>query len=135
MAPWPLSVALPLTLLGSVVLIVGFDAVAAALTRSRPHVYRKLWPVQFGLYVAIGYVAMLTLLDLRLVELVGALAGFAESTIGWVITWRFGPGRVPNAAPLSIGAVVLWMTALGFGLAIAGALLFNVTARALLHAR
>jgi hypothetical protein len=133
-APWPLSTAFPLTLLASIALVLAFDSAAAWLTRSNPASYRRIWPVQFALYVAIGFVAMLALLDLRLVEIVGALTGFIEATAGWAITTRIGPGRIPNTNPVSIGIVVLSMTAFGFGFAIAGALLFNVIAPVLLRA-
>ncbi len=133
MAPWPLSTAFPLTLLASIALVLAFDSAAAWLTRSNPPLYRRIWPVQFALYVAIGFVAMLALLDLRLVEIVGALTGFIEATAGWAITTRIGPGRIPNTNPVSIGIVVLSMTAFGFGFAIAGALLFNGVAPVLLR--
>ena len=128
MAPWPLSIALPLTLLGAIALILAVDAAAAWLTRERPEVYRRIWPVQFGIYVVIGFVAMLALLDLRLVQIVGALTGLVEATLGWAITWRIGPGRIPKTNPVSIGIVVLSMTAFGFGFAIVGALIFNAVA-------
>ena len=107
MAPWPLSTAFPLTLFGAVALILAVDAAAAWLTRERPAMYRRIWPVQFGIYVVIGFVAMLALLDLRLVQIVGALTGFAEATAGWAITWRIGPGRVPHTNPVSVIVVAL----------------------------
>ncbi len=133
MASWPISAFL-LTLLASIALIVAFDAAGAWLTREYPAVYRRLWPLQFGIYVAIGFVAMLTLLDLRPVQITGALTGLAEATAGWAITWRIGPGRIPNTNPMSMGIVVLSMIAFGFGFATAGALIFNVVAAALLRA-
>jgi hypothetical protein len=126
--PWPLSVAFPLTLLGAIVLVVGFDAAAAGITRDNPSVYRRLWPVQFALYVFVGFMAMLTTLELRYVEIIGAATGFVEATLGWVITWRIGPGRVKDANLGSMTVVVVSMTAFAFGLSIAGALLFNVLA-------
>jgi len=132
--PWPLSVAFPLTLLGGIVLVVGFDAAAALLTRGAVKRYRRLWPAQFALYVLIGFVAMLTTLDLRLVEAIGALCGLAASTVGWYITWRIGPGRVEKSSPVSIAVVVGSMTAFGLGLAGAGALAFNLVARILMNA-
>ena len=134
MTPWPLSVAFPLTLLGGIVLVIGFDAVAARLTRGVPATYRRLWPVQFALYVVIGFVAMLTTLDLRYVEAVGALCGLAAATLGWAITWRIGPGRVEKTNPVSIAVVIASMTAFAFGLAVAGALIFNVVARVMMSA-
>ncbi|HEV2740731.1 MAG TPA: hypothetical protein VGU66_19375 [Candidatus Elarobacter sp.] len=133
MAPWPLSTAFPLTLLASIALLLAFDSTAAWLTRSNPALYRRIWPVQFALYVAVGFVAMLALLDLRLVEIVGAVTGFIEATVGWAITTRIGPGRVPNTNVVSIAIVVLSMTAFGFGFAIAGALVFNAVAPILLR--
>ena len=135
MTPWPLSIAFPLTLLGSIALILAVDAAAAWLTRERPAVYRRIWPVQFGAFVLIGFVAMLALLDLRLVQIVGAITGLADATAGWAITWRIGPGRIAKTNPVSIAIVVLSMTAFGFGFAIAGALLFNVVAAVLLRGR
>jgi hypothetical protein len=132
--PWPLSVAFPLTLLGGIVLVLAVDAACAWSTRANAAVYRRLWPLQFGCYVVIGFVAMLTTLELRYVEIIGAIAGFVESTLGWAITWRIGPGRIEDANAVSVAIVVLSMTAFGFGLAIAGALAFNVTARAMIHA-
>ena len=134
MAPWPLSAAFPLTLLASIALVLALDAAGAWLTRGNPPVYRRLWPAQFGLYVIVGFVAMLALLELRWVEIVGALTGLAEATAGWAITWRIGPGRIPNTNPVSIAIVVLSMTAFGFGFAIAGALLFNAVAGVMLRA-
>ena len=126
MTPWPLSVAFPLTLLGGIVLVLAVDAACAWYTRGNTAVYRRLWPLQFGCYVIIGFVAMLTTLELRYAEIIGAIAGFVESTLGWTITWRIGPGRIKDANAISVAIVVVSMTAFGFGLAIAGALLFNV---------
>ena len=135
MTPWPLSVAFPLTLLGGIALVIAFDAVAAWLTRDAPEQYRRLWPVQFALYVLIGFVAMLTTLDLRLVEAIGALCGLAGSTLGWAITWRIGPGRLEKANPVSIAVVVGSMCAFALGLSAAGALAFNLVAGAWLAHR
>ena len=133
MTPWPLSVAFPLTLLGAILFILAVDAVSASFTRTEPALYRRLWPLQFGCYVVIGFVAMLTTLDLRYVEIIGAVTGFAESTLGWAITWRIGPGRLNATNPVSVAVVIASMTAFGFGLAILGALIFNLTARVMIH--
>jgi hypothetical protein len=133
--PWPLSVAFPLTLLGSIALIVAFDAAGAWFARGHPWFkYRSLWPAQFGLYVVIGFIAMFAVLDLRLVEEIGAITGFAEATLGWWITWRIGPGRIPKSNRVSIAIVIASMTAFGFGFAIVGGLIFNAVAAALIRA-
>lgn len=128
-----LTGALALTLLGAVALILAVDAASAWFTRGQPKTYRRLWPLQFGCYVIVGFVAMATTLDLRYAEIVGAATGFVEATVGWAITWRIGPGRIDDANPVSVAVVVASMTAFGFGLAIAGALLFNVAARVMIH--
>ena len=134
MTPWPLSIAFPLALLVSIGLILAFDTVASRIAAGDPSVqYGKLWPLQFGLYAVIGFCAMLAVLDIRLVELVGALTGFVEATLGWWISWRIGPGRVANATPSRIAIAIFSNTAFGFGFALLGALLFNIAARLLIR--
>lgn len=134
MSTWPLSIAFPLTLLASIVLILAFDIVTARIAAGNPAFpYRKLWPLQFGLYAVIGFCAMLALLDLRLVEVVGAITGFVEATLGWAISWRIGPGRVANATPGRIALAIFSITAFAFGCALTGALIFNITARLLIR--
>ena len=134
MTPWPLSVAFPLTIVASIGAILIFDTLGAFATAGRPASYRKLWPVQFGLYVVIGFCAMAALLDLHRVEAVGAITAFVEATLGWAITWRMGAGRVEGATPDRIAVVVASMTAFGFGFAVLGAILFNVVLTVVLRA-
>jgi hypothetical protein len=132
---WPVSVAFPLTLLVSIALVLAYDALSASIAARNPAFpYRNLWPLQFALYVVIGFVASLTVLDPRLVAAIGALTGLAEATAGWTITWRIGPGRVANGTPARIAVVIASMTAFGFGLALLGAWLFVLAANALTRA-
>lgn len=134
MTPWPLSVAFPLTLVGAVVLILVYDIAGAAYARAHPSFrHATLWPLQFGLYVIIGFFAMLAVLDLRLVEAIGATTGFIEATVGWAIVWRFGVARIEHPTAGRILLVVATTTAFGFGLAITGALLFNVVATVMIR--
>ena len=136
MTPWPLSVAFPLTLVGGIVLILAYDVAAAAYARGHPSFrHGNLWPLQFGLYVVIGFFAMLAVLDLRLVQAIGAITGFVEATVGWAISWRLGAARIPNPTFGRLALVVASMTVFGFGLATAGALLFNVVANVMLRSR
>jgi hypothetical protein len=124
-----------LVVAGCVVAILAFDAISAALVRgSSSFRYGRLWPLQFGCYVVFGFVAMYVLLDIRLAGIAGAIAGLADGTIGWAITWRMGPNRRPDATRGSIVVAALSMVAFGFGLALIGALLFNVAVRVVLHA-
>jgi hypothetical protein len=134
MSPWALSTAFSLALAGSIALILTFDTIASLLTRGRPALYPRLWPIQFVLYVLVGFVAMLAVLDIRLVELVGAITGFAESTLGWWISWRIGPGRRPSMTPGNRVFAVFSVTVFCFGFTVLGALLFNTVARVLLRA-
>ena len=106
----------------------------ARRTRGRPSFrHADLWPLQFGLYVGIGFFAMLAVFDLRLVEAIGASTGFVEATVGWAIAWRLGAARIANPTFGRIALVVASMAASGFGFAIVGALLFNIAARAVLR--
>jgi hypothetical protein len=134
MSTWPLSIAFPLTLLGSITLMLAFDTIASLFTRDRPALYPRLWPLQFALYVLIGFIAMLAVLDIRLVELIGALTGFTESTVGWAISWRIGPGRRPDMSLSQRAFAVSAVTVFCFGFAIVGAILFNAVAAAMLRA-
>ena len=126
MTPWPLPAAFPPTLAGCVLAILAFDAIAAALARRFPSVkYGSLWPLQFGCYVAFGFVAMFELLDVRFAAAIGAITGLIEATLGWAITWRIGPGRQPNTNAATIAIAVGSMVAFGFGLALLGAFVLN----------
>ena len=134
MSQWPLSIAFPLTLLGSIALMLAFDTIASLFTRDRPALYPRLWPLQMALYVLIGFIAMLAVLDVRLVELIGALTGFTEATAGWAISWRIGPGRRPEMSPANRAFAIFSVTVFCFGFAIIGAILFNAVAGAVLRA-
>ncbi len=132
-SPWPLSIAFPLTLICSIAVMLAFDTIASLMTRERPELYPRLWPLQAVFYVLIGFVAMLAVLDIRLVELIGAATGFIEGTVGWAISWRIGPGRRPTMAFGNRAFAVFAVTVFCFGFAVAGALLFNVAARVMLR--
>lgn len=128
MTPWPLPATFPPVLAGCVAAILVYDAISAALVRRRPAFkYSRLWPLQFAWYVLFGAVAMFVLFDIRLAALIGALTGLVEGTVGWAITWRIGPGRQAAATPVTLAIAAASMAAFGFALALAGALLFNLT--------
>jgi hypothetical protein len=132
---WSPALAFPLTLLGAVVLILAYDTVSALLVARTPSfAYRKLWPVQLALYVLIGFVAALTLLNPKLVGVTGAITGLVDATAGWAITSRIGPGRVPGTTFGSIVTTIFALIAFGFGLALLGAWIFSLVARAMIAA-
>ena len=135
MTTWPGTVAFPIVLLGSFALVLAFDALSAAFAARNPSFpYRNLWPLQFALYVVIGFVATFAVLDPRLVAAAGALTGLVEATAGWALTWRIGPGRLEGTTPARIAIAVASMVAFGFGLALLGAWLFAIVANALARA-
>lgn len=114
--------------------MLAFETIAAWLTRGGGRVkYASLWPVQYGLYVIIGFLAMVTVFDLRRVELIGAITGFVEATLGWWISWRIGPGRMPTATPPKVLYAIVIATVFAFGCTIAGALLLNAALRVAFH--
>src|SRR5260370_40754380 len=114
---WPLATAFPLTLLGGVLLVLAFDTIAALICARDPRLaYRNLWPLQFALYVIIGFVAGVSVLDPRYVGAIGALTALVEATLGWAITWRIGPGRIEGATRGAMVVAALSMVAWGFGL-------------------
>ncbi|HWT06904.1 MAG TPA: hypothetical protein VN224_14165, partial [Xanthomonadales bacterium] len=82
----------------------------------------------------IGFVAMLAVLDIRLVELIGGLTGFTEATVGWWISWRIGPGRRSNMPLGNRVFAVFSVTVFCFGFTIVGAILFNAVAGVVLRA-
>jgi hypothetical protein len=131
---WPHSAAFPLTLLGAVVLMLAFDALGSWFTRATPLVYRHLWPVQFLLYVVIGYVTTAVTLSVNATEIVGGVAAFAEATAGWAIAWKIGPGRMPNLTRAGVVRAVIGVTILCWGCTILGALAFTVSLRTAMHA-
>ena len=126
---WPLATAFPLTLLAGVVLVLAFDAIGALICARNPRLaYRNLWPLQFALYIIIGFVAGVSVLDPRYVGAIGALTGFVEATLGWAITWRIGPGRIEGATTGGIVVAALSMVAWGFGLSLIGYVIFTQVA-------
>jgi len=133
---WPFAIAFPLTLLGGVLLVLAFDTIAALICARNPRLaYRNLWPLQFALYVIIGFVAGVSVLDPRYVGAIGALTGLVEATLGWAITWRIGPGRIEGATTGAKVVAALSMVAWGFGLSLIGYVIFTQVARALAAAR
>jgi hypothetical protein len=126
---WPLATAFPLTLLAGVVLVLAFDAIGALICARNPRLaYRNLWPLQFALYIIIGFVAGVSVLDPRYVGAIGALTGLVEATLGWAITWRIGPGRIEGATTSGIVVAALSMVAWGFGLSLIGYVIFTQVA-------
>ncbi len=133
---WSLATAFPLTLLGAVVLVLAFDTIGALICARNPRLaYRNLWPLQFALYLVIGFVAGVTVLDPRYVGAIGAVTGLVEATLGWAITWRIGPGRIEGANTAAFVTVALSMTAVGFGLSLIGYVIFAQLARVFMAAQ
>lgn len=81
-----------LALVGAAI-VLAFDTVAAVLSRAIGIEYGWFSLGSFSIYVLFGYLVA------RKSKwfyggIVGAFLGLVESTIGWMISWYIGPGRL-----------------------------------------
>lgn len=111
--------------------VVVFDAIGSALSKTLVFDYTKLMWISYLLYIAAGYFGCKTF-DLLSGIVAGFIAGFVDSTIGWFLSSLIGPFipfAQPKYNPLMISLVIfmvsLWGALLGFG----GGLLYNLVNR------
>ena len=82
-------------LLGCAVAVVAFDAAASAASRRLGFAYTSAAAGSWAIYAAVGFVAGRHG-GLRAAALAGAATGLVDATLGWYVSWRIGPGRVPG---------------------------------------
>jgi hypothetical protein len=72
------------------------------------------------IYLAIGFVAArgAAANAVAVAALTSAVAGFVDASMGWALSWRIGPGRLPGGASLTIGR---WIATAAFVIALAAA--------------
>jgi hypothetical protein len=71
------------------------------------------------IYLAIGFVAARgAAANAVAVAALTAVAGFVDASMGWALSWRIGPGRLPGGASLTIGR---WIATAAFVIALAAA--------------
>ena len=112
----------------TIFIVVGFDAIASVLSRSFQFDYTRLIWVSLLIYFAVGYWGAHRR-GVRYGMLLGALAGLADSTIGWAISRMIGPfieTATPPLDPTVILTVVVTVTMTGFVLGLIGAGLCKV---------
>lgn len=110
-------------ILVTIVVIVGFDAVASLASRILQFDYANLVWVSLVIYLAAGYWGAHRrgfLFGL----LLGSLAGLADSTIGWWVSTWIRPFSRTGIPPLGLSLqliVLITVTALGFVFGLVGA--------------
>jgi hypothetical protein len=107
----------------TILIVIGFDAVASALSRSFHYDYTRLVWVSFLIYLVVGYWGARNL-GITYGVLLGAVAGLADSTIGWFISRMIGPFTkipIPTLSPAVVAVVILTTTSIGFMFGLIGA--------------
>lgn len=94
--------------------ILAFATIGSLAARRFGSAYSKLVLGSFAIYLVVGFSATCAG-ALMPSMLAGAMTGLVESTLGWAISWRIGPGRpaVDNVAPPNILRTVAVVTVLG----------------------
>lgn len=103
--------------------VVGFYAVAAVLSRSFRYEYSSFIWTSFLIYLAAGYLGGRRR-GIRCGMLLGSMAGFIDSTIGWFISRMIGPFTemaIPTPSLAVMVAVTITTTAIGFVFGMIGA--------------
>jgi hypothetical protein len=83
-------------LVGAIAVLV-FDTAGSIASRQLGFAYSRLAPGSFLVYALVG-MAVGRSGSLGAAAASGAAVAFVEATIGWMISWRIGPGRPPGAA-------------------------------------
>ena len=84
--------------------VLAFDTIGSLASRRFRFPYTKLTLGSFAIYFVVGVVAA-TSGSVTSAALTGAIVGLVESTVGWAISWRIGPGR-PADSPLTASRIV-----------------------------
>jgi hypothetical protein len=111
--------------------IVMFDAVASAASRTLTADYTKLSLVSYILYVATGYLGCKSF-DLPSGIAAGFVAGLSDSTIGWFLSSVIGPYipfAQPQYTPLMVSVVIIMVSVGGALFGLVGALLSKIVNR------
>src|SRR5882757_4191122 len=90
---------------GGVAAILLFDLVASVASRALPFPYVRATAGSYAIYFLIGLLVARTAgsSPVRAAAIAAGIAGLAEASLGWAISWQIGPGRLPPGRPLSGG--------------------------------
>jgi hypothetical protein len=115
-------------ILGGVGAVIGYDLLASLASRSLGFPYASASVGSYILYLLIGFVAArhASVAPIRHAAVAAGIAGLADASVGWAISWALGPGRLPagiqmTAAQRVITALIVGAVAAGLG-ALAGVL-------------
>jgi hypothetical protein len=111
--------------------VAGFDAGASVLSRNFRYEYSGLIWTSFLIYLAAGYLGGRRR-GIKCGMLLGSMAGFIDSTIGWFISRMIGPFTemtIPTLTLPMIVMVVFTTTTIGFVFGLIGAGLWKVFGR------
>lgn len=94
--------------------ILAFDTIGSLASRRFGFAYSGLIFGSFAIYLAVGF-GTTSGGSLMPAVFAGAIVGLVESTLGWAISWRLGPGRpaVQHVALSNILRTVAFVTVLG----------------------
>ena len=113
------------------VVIVMFDAVASAASRTLVVDYTKLSLITYILYVVTGYLGCKSF-DLLTGTAAGFIAGLCDSTIGWFLSSvirPYIPFAEPQYTPLMVSVVIIMVSVGGALFGFVGALLSKIVNR------
>jgi hypothetical protein len=111
--------------------VAGFDAGASVLSRNFRYEYSGLIWTSFLIYLAAGYLGGRRR-GIKCGMLLGSMAGFIDSTIGWFISRMIGPFTEMTIPPLSLPMIVMVVfttTTIGFVFGLIGACLWKAFGR------
>jgi hypothetical protein len=104
-----------LAVLSGIVAVLTLDTIGSLLSKRLGFFYGRISPISLLLWTAAGALASragTALLALFLGVLAGLMVGLVDSTVGWWISWRIGPGRLrpERATPHVIAWTIVRVT-------------------------
>ncbi len=110
--------------------VVAYDVVMSVASRTLGFDYATALPGSFLLYLATGFFGARAAGRLRAGALAGGAAGFADATVGWLLSVAIGAdGAVEPATPLTIALVVVVVTLMAASVGLFGAVVERLTGR------
>ena len=88
------------------IVVVAFDTLASVAARTFDFDYSSLWPLSVLLAVTIAFLAGRDTGLVRAGVFAGLALEFANSTVGWAVSWLIGPGA-PDPADRDALPVIL----------------------------
>jgi hypothetical protein len=109
-------------IVGGVFTVLLFDVIASVAARILAFPYARASVGSYFIYLGVGFIAARVAVHSRAKEgaIAAAVAGFADASAGWAISWIIGPGRPSNGtiSPIQWAVtaivVVLFAALIGF---------------------